>query len=260
LAAPRENNWRAATSRGDRTVIAGLWLGGAPGLDASVQISTAPMFALALLWLLLLGPDKIIINPRMELEQGGRGNAAGVVRALGGHISFTSPTCCPRRNSDCNFPQLDRTHREGRFEDTSTTACSFPLENMLRASRTGQAQPARPGRIFSGAGIQSGRWKMYYPTAILLKMANVVLFLALAGLMLALVRKIRVPVDLWIMSSFPQFTSPWQSLPASTFGDRHVLPLYPFALLFAAVVWIGPDRYAQDENAPRPRFWHCSSF
>jgi len=49
------------------------------GLMLLSKFSTAPMFALALLWLLLLGPDKIIIN----LGNGtGAGPAAAMLLAL----------------------------------------------------------------------------------------------------------------------------------------------------------------------------------
>jgi hypothetical protein len=66
------------------------------------------------------------------------------------------------------------------------------------------------------------------------------LALSLTGLAIALrrmTRKLRVPPDLWIMASFPVLYLA-MAIPARfNLGDRHVLPMYPFAILFAAAVW-----------------------
>ena len=59
------------------------------------------------------------------------------------------------------------------------------FRELVRHNRHGQAA------FFLGQVSSQGGWKMYYPTAILLKWPTVVLFLSLAGLMLALLRKIR---------------------------------------------------------------------
>ncbi len=47
----------------------------------------------------------------------------------------------------------------------------------------------------------------------------------------------RVPPDLWIMASFPALYLAMAIFARFNLGDRHVLPMYPFAILFAAAVW-----------------------
>jgi hypothetical protein len=72
---------------------------------------------------------------------------------------------------------------------------------------------------------------------ILLKWPTIVLGLALTGLALALRRKLRIPTDLWIMASFPALYLAMAIFARFNLGERHVLPLYPCAILFAAAVW-----------------------
>ena len=96
-----------------------------------------------------------------------------------------------------------------------------------------QGQPA----FFLGQVSTHGGWKLYYPVVILLKWPTIVLALSLTGLAIALRRKLRVPPDLWIMASFPALYLAMAIFARFNLGDRHVLPMYPFAILFAAAVW-----------------------
>jgi hypothetical protein len=105
------------------------------------------------------------------------------------------------------------------------------FREVLRHNRHGQAS------FFLGEASPTGGWKLYYPATILLKWPSVVLGLALAALLLALLRKQRMPVELWMMASFPALYFALAIFARLNLGERHVLPLYAFALLFAAAVW-----------------------
>ena len=100
----------ASSSRhGEEHVGLGLLL----GLLLLAKFSTAPMFVLALLWMLLLGADKVIKSPsEMELGQDGGGAAARVVRGLGGIFLSRVASHCPRRHFDRYFSQLERADRQ----------------------------------------------------------------------------------------------------------------------------------------------------
>jgi hypothetical protein len=93
-------------------------------------------------------------------------------------------------------------------------------------------QPA----FFLGQVSRKGGWKTYFPVAILLKWPLALVVLAVTGFALALTRRIKVPNDLWILSSFPAFYLLLALFAHLNYGERHVLPLYPFALLSAAAV------------------------
>jgi len=63
------------------------------------------------------------------------------------------------------------------------------------------------------------------------------LVLSLTGVALAVGRRLHVPADLWIMAAFPVIYLGLAVFARFNIGERHVLPLYPFALLFAGGVW-----------------------
>ena len=246
------NWWREPTWRQT------LWLGLLLGLMLLSKFSTAPMFALALLWLLPLGPDKIILNPR---QWNWSKAAAAMLLAFfvlwAGYFFHVSHLAVRDGTLTATFPNwtepIVKPVRGHTNYSLLVPAGEYVegFRELVRHNRHGQAA------FFLGQVSSQGGWKMYYPTAILLKWPTVVLFLSLAGLMLALVRKIRVPVDLWIMSSFPAVYLALAIFARFNIGESHVLPLYPFALLFAAVVWDWAGR-TSGRKCARPRFLHCS--
>ena len=83
------------------------------GLMLLAKFSTAPMFVLALLWMLLLGADKVVQSAH-EVELGqDRGGAAARVRGGLGRILFScSPPYRPRWHFDRHFSQLEPADRQ----------------------------------------------------------------------------------------------------------------------------------------------------
>ena len=80
-------------------------------------------------------------------------------------------------------------------------------------------------------------WNLYYPIAIVLKWPTIVLLCALAGLVLAIRRKITLPPEWRVMLLFPALLFGMALFSSIQIGDRHILPLYPFLLLIAAGAW-----------------------
>jgi 4-amino-4-deoxy-L-arabinose transferase-like glycosyltransferase len=90
-----------------------------------------------------------------------------------------------------------------------------------------------------GEVSRTGGWKSYYFYVIALKWPVVVLALALVG-SLAIVRKrVRLPAGWLIIISIPGTLFVMAVFARIQIGDRHILPLYPFALLLAAAAWQG---------------------
>ena len=217
-----------------RTFRLGLLL----GLLLLAKFSTAPMFVLALLWMLLLGPDKIIRNPvRWNWSR----TTAALVLAFfvvwAGYFFHVSRLTVRDGTLTATFPNwsepIVKPVRGQRNYSVLIPAGEYVegFRELVRHNRHGQAA------FFLGEASNQGGWKTYYPTVILLKWPTVVLVLSLTGLALALGRRLRVPADLWIMASFPVVYLGLAIFARFNIGERHVLPLYPFALLFAAVVW-----------------------
>ena len=83
------------------------------GLLLLAKFSTAPMFVLGLLWILLLGADKSHqVAHEMELGQNGGGPAARVVRGVGGIFLSRVASHRARRHFDRYLSQLERADRQ----------------------------------------------------------------------------------------------------------------------------------------------------
>jgi hypothetical protein len=80
-------------------------------------------------------------------------------------------------------------------------------------------------------------FKLYFPGAILLKWPPIVLLLAAAGSCLVSCRPGPARRELLLMSIFPLVYFLFAIFTRIDIGIRHVLPLYPFLLLYAAAVW-----------------------
>ena len=88
------------------------------------------------------------------------------------------------------------------------------------------------GKIYPTGGI-----KLYYPAAIVLKWPTVLLALLLASLLLGVRRVCRAPGDLLVMCMFALAFFLFALRSHYDIGERHILPLYPFAILVAASIW-----------------------
>ena len=89
--------------------------------------------------------------------------------------------------------------------------------------------------FFLGQASHTGGWRAYFPVAVLLKWPLVVLLLALGGVVV-LLRK-RGQRDLMLMSIFPVMFFAMAVSGRINIGVRHVLPVYPFLLIYVAALW-----------------------
>ena len=228
--------WRARPTW-RRTFGFGLLL----GVLLLAKFSTAPSFLLALLWMLLLGADRVIQPPaRWNWSK----TAAALLLASSvvwaGYFFHVSRLTVRDGTLTATFPNWNapivKPVRGDRNYSLLIPAGEYieGFRELVRHNR--QGQPA----FFLGQASTHGGWKLYYPVVILLKWPTIVLALSLTGLAMALrriTRKLQVPPDLWIMASFPALYLA-MAIPARfNLGDRHVLPMYPFAILFAGALW-----------------------
>ena len=212
-------------------------LGSLLGLMLLAKFSTAPMFVLALLWMLLPGADRVISSP---LKWNWGKTAAALVLAFvvvwAGYFFHVARLTVKDGTLTATFPNWNQPIVKpvhGRNYSVLVPAGEYVegFRELVRHNR--QGQPA----FFLGEVSSRGGWKLYYPVVILLKWPTIVLGLALTGLAIAVRRKVRVPPDLWIMASFPALYMAMALFARFNLGERHVLPVYPFAILFAAAAW-----------------------
>jgi hypothetical protein len=211
------------------------------GLMLLSKFSTAPMFVLALLWMLLLGPEKIILLPT---KWNWSKTAAAVLLALfvvwAGYFFHVSRLTVRDGTLTATFPNWSAPMVKP-VRGNSNYSVLIPageyvegFRELVRHNR--QGQPA----FFLGQVSNHGGWKLYYPVVILLKWPTLVLGLSLTGLAISLSRlrkQLGVPSDLGIMASFPALYLAMAIFARFNLGERHVLPMYPFAILLAAAVW-----------------------
>jgi hypothetical protein len=90
---------------------------------------------------------------------------------------------------------------------------------------------------FLGKIYPKGAPPFYYPVAIALKWPTVLLLLFIASLVLGVRKTCRAPGDLLITSLFGLVFLAFALQSRFAIGERHILPLYPFALLIAGGIW-----------------------
>jgi 4-amino-4-deoxy-L-arabinose transferase-like glycosyltransferase len=208
------------------------------GLLLLAKFSTAPMFVLALLWMIPLGADKVFQAPaRWNWGKPAAALLLALLVVWAGYFFHVSRLTVRDGTLTATFPNwsepIVKPVRGDRNYSLLIPAGEYieGFRELVRHNR--QGQPA----FFLGQVSTHGGWKLYYPLVILLKWPTIVLGLSLTGLAIALRRKVRVPADLWIMASFPALYLALAVSARFNLGERHVLPLYPFAILFASALW-----------------------
>lgn len=105
------------------------------------------------------------------------------------------------------------------------------FREVARSNHTG-----RPawflGRLYPHGGILA-----YYPVAILLKWPTALVILCLLSISLGLRKASHAPSDLIVMCLFPLLFFAFALNSHFDIGERHILPLYPFALMIAGGIW-----------------------
>lgn len=99
--------------------------------------------------------------------------------------------------------------------------------------------------FFLGQLSLKGGWKSYYPVALLLKWPLLLWTAALAGVAVCFSRRRRLQCGFWTMFLFPAIYFAIAIFSRFNIGERHILPLYPFALLLvaAAADWLLKKRW-----------------
>jgi hypothetical protein len=90
---------------------------------------------------------------------------------------------------------------------------------------------------FLGEIYAKGGTRLYYPVAIALKWPTVLLLLLLVSLFLGVRKTCRAPGDLLVICLFGFVFLIFALQSHFDIGERHILPLYPFALLIAGGIW-----------------------
>jgi 4-amino-4-deoxy-L-arabinose transferase-like glycosyltransferase len=232
LVAEQLVRWRHSRTAA-QTVLMGLLLG---GLLLS-KFYAPPLVLLALVLMLLLGPDKNrLLSTRLNWKPALGALAIALLVLWAGYFFHVSHLEIADGHVRASFP-----NREVRDWPSTTKlhlstfvpAGEF-VEGLREVARNNHH--GRPawflGKIYPQGGILA-----YYPVAIALKWPTVLLALLLLSIAFGLRRKSCAPGDLLLMMLFPLVFFLFALNAKYNIGERHILPLYPFALLLAGGVW-----------------------
>lgn len=233
LAAVQLARWQRDPSRA-QSFLLGVVL----GLMLLAKFYTVPMFVLALVLVLVLKPAGFSKAPR-EWNWGKAAALLVIAFAIvwGAYAFHITKVEMGDGRVALHFPGASEPRVEEFPSSIRATlyipACEYlvGLGSVLDHDRRGHRS------FFLGELSPTGGWKTYFPVIIALKWPTVVVLLLTIALGFALTRRLPLPRDLLLMAWFPAVFFLLAVFARINIGDRHILPVYPFVLLFCAALW-----------------------
>jgi hypothetical protein len=215
------------------TVLLGLVLGGL----LLAKFYAPPLVLLALALMLALKPEGISRRPsQWNWKPTLAALALALVTLWAGYFFHVSHLKIGDGKVVASFPNRgDKTWATKANPHLSVVVPAGEFFEGLRevAMSNKHGRPAWfLGKIYPTGGI-----KLYYPAAIVLKWPTVLLALFLASLLMGVRQTCRNPSDLLAMCAFGLVFLFFAIQSKYDIGERHILPLYPFALLIAGAIW-----------------------
>jgi len=232
--------WRDPSTK--QTVLLGTVL----GLLLLAKFYTPPMFVLAFALVLILKPGGWKPNPlQWNWRQGIAVFLIAGAVVWAGYFFHVSRVAFENGHATVTFPNRGANvgipYRGKDFNFAVPFHASFnvlvPAAEYLEGVWLVKEHNKFGHPTFLLGRISRMGWNLYYPIAIVLKWPTIVLLLALAGLVLAIRRRITMPAEWRVMLLFPALLFAMAIFSSIQIGDRHILPLYPFLLLLAAGAW-----------------------
>lgn len=226
--------WRHRPSWG-QTAVLGLALG---ALLVS-KASSLPFFALAIVLVLVLKPDRIAGYPG---EWNWRSGLTVLFisflilwAAYRFHVAKVTLSAGDVRMRIAVPHQADPVvHHPSR---TFSISVPFPAYEFVQGIEF-QLEHSREGHYaFLLGRSYGGGSKLYFPVVILLKWPTTVLLLSLAAFVFMICGRVPRPPDWWLWALFPTLYFLFAEFSKLNTGERYILPVYPFALLLCGALW-----------------------
>ena len=214
-----------------RTVAAGVIL----GLMLLAKFSTVPMFALAVALMLVSSREGTSIHPRRwNWQKCAVAITVGLFVLWSGYFFHVSRLTIRDHVLTASHPHWN-TQLVKPTRSRLNISIPVPAGEYIAGFRDLVFHNAHGQRaFFLGQVSPTGGWKSYYPVTILLKWPLLLLLSCLTGLVIWLWRAIRFRPGAWTIFLFPGLYFTLAVFSHFNIGERHILPLYPFALLLAA--------------------------
>ncbi|HUI83782.1 MAG TPA: glycosyltransferase family 39 protein [Candidatus Binatia bacterium] len=211
-----------------QTLLMGLALGGL----LLAKFYAPPLVALALILMLLLDRSgHRLFSAKWNWKPALAALAIAILLVWAGYFFHISRLTVGDGRVQVTYPNRPvRTYltRTNVRVSTLVPAGEFfeGLREVIRNNHRG-----RPSWLL-GTIHPRGGTPLYYPIAILLKWPTILLLLCVLSLAVG-----RAPRDLLLLLAFPLLYLLFALTSRYEIGERHILPLYPFALLIAGGIW-----------------------
>jgi 4-amino-4-deoxy-L-arabinose transferase-like glycosyltransferase len=225
-------SWRRNPNR-TQTVLMGLVLGGL----LLAKLYTPPEMLLALALMLVLRRDGGLNSLRsLNWKPALAALGIAVLTFWAGYLFHVSHLRVGDGEVVASFP--NRATKTWATKTKARLTLLIPAGEYVEGFREVALSNHR-GRAtwFLGKIYPKGGPKIYYPVAIALKWPTVLLLLFFISLIIGVRKTCRSPGDTLITSLFGLVFLAFALQSKFAIGERHILPLYPFALLIAGGLW-----------------------
>ncbi len=225
--------WRRNPSRG-QTLLLGVLLGGL----LAAKFNGPPMFALALFIVLLStapGPRWPPRNWRWRSTLVALVTACLVVWAI--YFLHVSKVTFAQQTVTIHFPGYTKLLQYPMPTLSTPVTIFLPACEWMTGLGMVVYHDMEGHRSFLLGHYSSTGFKLYFPLAVLLKWPPIVLILGAAGTIAIWRWRSRIRKELLLMTVFPVVYFIFVIFTRISIGIRHLLPVYPFLLLYCAAAW-----------------------
>ncbi len=220
-----------------QAVLLGLIL----GLLLLAKFNSPPLFAITLFLVLVLAPGELRLNPKgLQFKRCAAVLLLACLVVWSGYFFHISKVTFADQMVTLHFPGYTKLLQYEMPTLKSPISIFIPACEWLTGLGMVVAHNMEGHRSFFLGQYSTSGWKLYFPVAMLLKWPLIILIMGTAGLLVAICRRVAAWRDLLLMSVFPAVYLLFAITAHINIGVRHVLPLYPFLLLFAGalVEWV----------------------
>jgi hypothetical protein len=216
-----------------QTAILGVLLGGL----LLAKFNSPPLFALTLFLVLVLAPGEVQLNPRGF--QWRRTVAVFLIACMvvwTGYFFHVSKVTFADQMVTIHFSGYTKLLQYEMPTFQTPVTIFLPACEWMTGLGMVIFHNMEGHRSFLLGHYSTTGFKLYFPAAILLKWPLIVLLLGAAGMYVVLRRKLPVWRDLLLMSMIPTAYFVFAIFAHIDIGVRHVVPLYPFLLLYTGAI------------------------
>jgi hypothetical protein len=227
--------WRRLPSTGQAAL-----LGVVLGCMLLSKFNSPPLFALILALVLVLTPEGMIWRPRdWHWRQAALALISACAIVWAGYFFHVSRVTFADQMVTIHFAGYTRILRYEMPTLGVPITIFLPACEWLTGFGMVIFHNLEGHRSFLLGQYSTEGLKLYFPAAILFKWPLLVILLSAAGVFLLFWRKVEGRRELLWMTIFPVVYFVFAIFARINIGVRHVLPVYPFLLLYAGCVWQG---------------------